>query len=83
MKNHAFAFLTGLQFLSLSIFAGTVPQSANVISFGDDKTLLVGDSKSATLYAYSVTATENSAAQSGYNLAGIDYKVAEFLKHNG
>lgn len=80
MKNQAIALFTGLQFLSLSIFADTVPKSANVISFGDDKTLFVGDSKSATIYAYSVTSPENKSAQAGYNLSGIDYSVAKFLK---
>ena len=80
MKKNSLTLLMGLQFLAASIFAGTVPQSANVIAFGDSKTLLVGDSKSGTIYAYTITATENKAAQMGYNLSGIDYKVAAFLK---
>jgi hypothetical protein len=43
-------------------FAST-PQSVNVIKFGDAKTLFVGDSKSATLCAYTIASPENAKAQ--------------------
>jgi hypothetical protein len=45
-------------------FAST-PQAVNVIKFGDAKTLFVGDSKSATLYAYNIASSENATAQQG------------------
>jgi hypothetical protein len=79
MKKITYALFMGLQFLAANIFAGTTPQSANVIAFGDNKTLFVGDSKSATIYAYVIPVTDNKAAQMGYNLSGIDDKVARFL----
>jgi hypothetical protein len=80
MKRNKMALMLGLLLLAANVFAGTTPQSANVIAFGESKTLLVGDSKSGTIYAYTIAATENKAAQMGYNLSGIDYKVAAFLK---
>ena len=57
-----------------------VPQSMNVIKFGDAGTLFVGDSKSATLYAYSVKANSNPDAAKGFNLHNAGSRLAEFAK---
>jgi hypothetical protein len=60
-------------------FAST-PQAVNVIKFGDAKTLFVGDSKSATLYAYNIASSENATAQQGYNIHDLSQKIATFAK---
>ena len=60
-------------------FAST-PQAVNVIKFGDAKTLFVGDSKSATLYAYTIASSENATAQQGYNIHDLSQKIATFAK---
>ena len=65
--------------MSSMAFAST-PQSVNVIKFGDANTLFVGDSKSATLYAYSVGNSENKTAQQGYNIHDLSQKIATFAK---
>lgn len=62
-------------------FAST-PQSVNVIKFGDAKTLFVGDSKSATLCAYTIASPENAKAQQGYNIHDLSQKIANFAKIN-
>ena len=60
-------------------FAGN-PQSANVIKFGNNNTLFVGDSKSATIFAYTIEASDNASKQMAYNLKGIDTKISNYLK---
>jgi hypothetical protein len=60
-------------------FAST-PQAVNVIKFGDAKTLFVGDSKSATLYAYTIASSENATAQQGYNIHDLSQNIATFAK---
>ena len=76
---------TRLRFVTLAIslttgcvWASTVPQSANVITFGNN-TLFIGDSKAATIFAYPIAISENKGGSSGYNLTGIDAKVAALL----
>lgn len=65
--------------LSTMSFASN-PQSVNVIKFGDAKTLFVGDSKSAILYAYSIGDRTNETAQQGYNINDLSSKLAKFAK---
>jgi hypothetical protein len=60
-------------------FAST-PQSINVIKFGDDKTLFLGDSKSATLYAYTIAENKNTEAQKAYNIHDLSSIIAKFAK---
>lgn len=67
--------------MSSMAFAST-PQSVNVIKFGDANTLFVGDSKSATLYAYSISSSDNKTAQQGYNIHDLSQKIATFSKVN-
>lgn len=65
---------------TIPVFAGN-PQSCNIIKFSDDGSILfVGDSKSATLFAYTVTSKADSLAQMPYNIYGVDTKLASFLK---
>lgn len=64
-----------------SLFAkASNPQSVTVIKFGDDKTLFVGDSKSATLYSYSIGTSNNPEAQKAYNIHDLSKKIAAFAK---
>jgi hypothetical protein len=76
-----FKIITLLSFMMISAmsFANT-PQSVNVIKFGDANTLFVGDSKSATLYAYSIAESQNSEAQKAYNIHDLSNKIAKFAK---
>ncbi len=60
-------------------FAST-PRSVNVIKFGDANTLFVGDSKSATLYAYNIISATNAEAQKAYNIHDLSTKIATFLR---
>ena len=62
-------------------FAST-PQSVNVLKFGGGNTLFLGDSKSATLYAYSIKNSLNVNAQQGYNIHDLSQKIAAFAKVN-
>jgi hypothetical protein len=71
--------LAGLLLTSGLAFAST-PQSVTVLKFGDDNTLFVGDSKSATLYAYTVPVSTNSEAQKAYNIHDLSSKIAVFAK---
>lgn len=66
---------------SLHAFASN-PQSVNVIKFGDANTLFLGDSKSATLYAYSIESGKNPEAQKAYNIHDLSSKIASFAKVN-
>ncbi|WP_299222653.1 hypothetical protein [uncultured Aquimarina sp.] len=65
-----------------SISFASTPQSANVIKFGDANTLFIGDSKSATLYAYNIKSNDNPTAQQGYNIHDLSSKIAQFSKIN-
>ncbi len=71
--------LAGL-LLTTGLAFATTPQSVTVIKFGDANTLFVGDSKSATLYAYSVASTTNPEAQKAYNIHDLSNKIAAFSK---
>ena len=74
-----FIALAGL-LLTTGLAFATTPQSVTVIKFGDANTLFVGDSKSATLYAYSVASTTNPEAQKAYNIHDLSNKIAAFSK---
>ena len=78
MKARSLA-LAGLLLTSGLVFA-TTPQSVTVIKFGNEKTLFVGDSKSATLYAYSIGASNNPEAQKAYNIHDLSKKIVTFAK---
>lgn len=78
IKGYLSMLMLGVTIAS-SAFAGN-PQSANVIKFGNINTLFVGDSKSATLYAYTIEAGENASSQMAYNLKAIDAKFSTYLK---
>ena len=69
----------GLMLTSSLAFAST-PQSVNVIKFGDASTLFVGDSKSATLYAYTIASSTNPEAQKAYNIHDLSIRIAAFAK---
>ena len=71
--------LVGLLLTNGLAFA-TTPQSVTVIKFGDANTLFVGDSKSATLYAYNVASSTNPEAQKAYNIHNLSSKIATFSK---
>lgn len=71
--------LAGLLITSGLAFAST-PQSVNVIRFGDANTLFVGDSKSATLYAYTVASSTIPESQKAYNIHDLSNKIAAFAK---
>ncbi|PHS68358.1 MAG: hypothetical protein COB12_00450 [Flavobacterium sp.] len=54
-------------------------QSANVLEFGSDNILFVGDSKSGKIYAFETETVENKTMQYGYNLKDAGKKIAAFL----
>jgi hypothetical protein len=74
-----FLALVGLLFTGSLAFA-TNPETVNVIKFGDANTLFVGDSKSATLYAYTITPNNNVDAQKAYNIHDLSTRIATFAK---
>lgn len=74
-----FLALVGLLFTGSLAFA-TNPETVNVIKFGDANTLFVGDSKSATLYAYTITPNNNADAQKAYNIHDLSTRIATFAK---
>ncbi|WP_405206340.1 hypothetical protein [Aquimarina sp. LLG6339-5] len=78
MNFNSMLIVIMMLFFSTS-FAST-PQSVNVIKFGDASTLFLGDSKSATLYAYTIAANANPSAQQGYNIHDLSSKIAQFSK---
>ena len=71
--------LAGL-LLTTGLAFATTPQSVTVIKFGDANTLFVGDSKSATLYAYTVAVSTNPEAQKAYNIHNLSSKLPLFQK---
>ncbi|MCL9806978.1 hypothetical protein NAT51_15685 [Flavobacterium amniphilum] len=75
-------FLTFVITITSVLAFATNPQSVTVIKFGDDNTLFIGDSKSATLYAYTVPNVDNSSAQKAYNIHDLSNKISTFLKVN-
>ena len=54
---------------------------ANIMTFGPDNVLFVGDSKSAVVYAFETKATELKDP-TPYNFFGVDKKIAEKLGAN-
>ena len=78
-KNMNTIFLAFIGFLfACSLALATGPEAVNVIKFGDANTLFVGDSKSATLYAYTITPSNNADAQKAYNLHDLSSQIANF-----
>ncbi len=73
-------FLFGGLMLSSLFAMASNPQSVTVIKFGDANTLFVGDSKSATLYAYTIATSNNPEAQKAYNIHDLSQKIATFAK---
>ena len=74
-----FIALAGL-LLTTGLAFATAPKSVNIVKFGDANTLFVGDSKSATLYAYSIAERQNSEAQNSYNIHDLSTKISKFAK---
>lgn len=58
----------------------SAPKSINVLEFGEDNVLFVGDSKSGTIYAYETATVDNPTLQYGYNIKDLDQQIATFLK---
>lgn len=74
-----FAALTGFTLITLPTDpASTELPGATVLAFGPDNVLFVGDSKAATVHAFSTTATELKDAIP-YNMLDIDSKLAKKL----
>ncbi|TDR32138.1 hypothetical protein [Hydromonas duriensis] len=71
------SFMGLLMMGSVAAFAST-PESVNVLKFKDGQTLFIGDSQSATLYAYSVPEQTNAAAGKAYNIHDLSSKLASF-----
>lgn len=78
MKVNHLVFFSLL--LTTSLAMASNPQSVNVIKFGDANTLFVGDSKSATIYAYKIVNSTNPEAQKAYNIHDLSSKIAAFSK---
>ncbi len=76
LKSFALASLL----LASNLAFATNPEAVNVIKFGDANTLFVGDSKSATLYAYAITPSTNADAQKAYNIHDLSSRIATFVK---
>lgn len=74
------SFFFGSLLLSSLFAIASNPQSVTVIKFGDANTLFVGDSKSATLYAYTVPTSNNPEAQKAFNIHDLSQKIATFSK---
>jgi len=64
---------------SLSGYAQNDVKSINVLEFGPDNVLFVGDSKSGSVHAFSTETVENPTMQYGYNIKNLDVTVASFL----
>jgi hypothetical protein len=73
---------TAIIIASCSMAFASTPKSVNVLKFGSENTLFIGDSKSATLYAYSIESSQNETAQQGYNIHDLSQKIAAFAKIN-
>jgi len=56
-----------------------VLQSANVLEFGPENVLFVGDSKAGAIHAFQTETAENPTMQYGYNVKDLGQKVAAFL----
>lgn len=83
MKLNRILFLVAVTFLTVIGHGGqaSTPQSANVLKFaGPDHTLFIGDSKSATIYAYPVMAKSKPSGTAGYNLVNFDERLSKYLK---
>lgn len=63
-----------------SIATNSEIKSANILEFGDNNILFLGDSKTGAVYAIETQTGENKTKGYGYNLNGFDKKVAKFLK---
>lgn len=63
-----------------SALAVQMPQSVNVLKFGEGNTLFLGDSSSATLFAYEAKPQNNPQARSGYNLHNLSAIIADFAR---
>jgi hypothetical protein len=54
-------------------------KEANVLEFGPDNVLFVGDSKTGTIHAFSTETVENPTLQYGYNNKDLGGAIASFL----
>ena len=55
-------------------------KSANVLAFGPDNVLFVGDSSTGAVYAFETVAGQNDQQSSAYNLKNIDAELASLLR---
>ena len=55
-------------------------KSANVLAFGPDNVLFVGDSSTGAVYAFDTVAGQNDQQSSAYNLKNIDAELASLLR---
>lgn len=59
--------------------SASTPQAVNVIKFTANNTLLIGDSKSATVYAYDIAPVAATPAMQGaYNLTDFGGRLAQY-----
>jgi hypothetical protein len=79
MKKVKFIALAGF-LLTTSLAFANAPKSVTKVKFGNDSTLFIGDSKSATLYAYYISEIKNSAAQKTYNFHDLSTRISNFAK---
>lgn len=66
---------------SAAMAESAIPEmiSAGVLHFGPNNELFVGDSKSGTIFAFNVEASEPQAEPLAYNLYNIDLQIAAVL----
>ena len=74
MKKELLLFAT-LLFCSQWILAQ--PKSINVMTFGDENTLFIADSKSATIFAYEIEEEKNPSSKDYYNIFNLSDLIAD------
>lgn len=74
MKKELLLFAT-LLFCYQSILAQ--PKSINVMTFGDENTLFIADSKSATIFAYEIEEEKNPSSKDYYNIFNLSGLIAD------
>ena len=55
-------------------------ESANVLEFGPDNVLFIGDSKKGSIHAFSTDSVNNPNYQYGYNIKDLNGTIAKHLK---
>ncbi|PHS20161.1 MAG: hypothetical protein COA86_02400 [Kangiella sp.] len=79
--KHSISIKVLISTLFLTQFAlASEPKSTNVLEFNDKGILFIADSTSSTIYGYETSMDSNKQAIGGYNLKGIDSKLAKHLQ---